>query len=171
MARPFAATTLQGTTGPEGLDPNADPQGRPGQHRHWSRQHISKPVIGLGASADEVMIDGWSKELAASMAQYGPDAKVVRQRLVFELQFGGGQALRYDKTLTGMDLDEVLSSKALVRRLDWATGRIDLRRLKPYMPAVGMNIAGDASPIPTTASEGCGLSRAHDAGGRGASPA
>ena len=70
-----------------------------------SRQ-ISKPVIELGATADEVMIDGWSKELAASMAQYGPEAMVVRQRLVFELQFGGGQALRYDKTLTGMDLDE-----------------------------------------------------------------
>lgn len=105
-----------------------------------SRQ-ISKPVIELGATADEVMIDGWSKELAASMAQYGPEAMVVRQRLVFELQFGGGQALRYDKTLTGMDLDEDQSSKALIRRLDWATGRLDLRRLKAYMPAVGMNIA------------------------------
>ncbi len=115
-------------------------------------RHISKPVIALGATADEVMIDGWSKELAASMAQYGPDAKVVRQRLVFELQFGGGQALRYDKTLTGMDLDEDQSSKALVRRLDWATGRIDLRRLKPYMPAVGMNIATCLSDA-TTASE------------------
>ena len=93
-------------------------------------RHISKPVTGLGASADETTIDGWSKELAASMAQYGPDANVVRQRLVFELQFGGGQALRYDKTLTGMDLDEDQSSKALVRRLDWATGRIDFRRLE-----------------------------------------
>ena len=105
-----------------------------------SRQ-ISKPVIKLGATADEATVDGWSKELAASMAQYGPEATVVRQRLVFELQFGGGQALRYDKTLTGLDLDEDQSTKALIRRLDWATGRLDLRRLKSYMPAVGMNIA------------------------------
>ena len=105
-----------------------------------SRQ-IMKPVLELGASADESTIDGWAKELAHSMAQYGPDAKVVRQRLVFELQFGGGQALRYDKTLTGLDLDDDQSSRALLRRLEWATGRLDLRRLKPYMPAVGMNIA------------------------------
>ena len=48
-------------------------------------RHISKSVVNLGATADEVMIDGWSKELAASMAQYGPDAKVVRQRLVLSL--------------------------------------------------------------------------------------
>ena len=47
-----------------------------------SRQ-ISKPVIKLGATADEATVDGWSKELAASMAQYGPEATVVRQRLVF----------------------------------------------------------------------------------------
>lgn len=105
-----------------------------------SRQ-ITKPVISLGASADENTVDGWARELAASLAQFGPDASVVRQRLVFELQFGGSQTLRYDKTLTGLDLDEDQTSKALLRRLEWATGRLDLRRLKSYMPAVGMNIA------------------------------
>ncbi len=105
-----------------------------------SRQ-ITKPVITLGSSADEATVDGWARELAHSLAQYGPEAQIVRQRLVFELQFGGGQALRYDKTLTGLDLDESQSSKALLRRLEWATGRLDLRRLKDYMPAVGMNIA------------------------------
>ena len=81
-----------------------------------SRQ-ISKPVTSLGASADETTVDGWAKELANSLAQYGPDANVVRQRLVFELQFAGGQALRYDKTLTGMDLEADQTSKALIRRL------------------------------------------------------
>ena len=104
-----------------------------------SRQ-ISKPVIKLGATADEATVDGWSKELAASMAQYGPEATVVRQRLVFELQFGGGQALRYDKTLTGWTWPRPIDQSA-----DSATGlghgRLDLRRLKSYMPAVGMNIA------------------------------
>ena len=105
-----------------------------------SRQ-ITKSVIPLGASADENTVDGWARELAASLAQFGPDATVVRQRLVFELQFGGNQTLRYDKTLTGLDLDDDQTSKALLRRLEWATGRLDLRRLKPYMPAVGMNIA------------------------------
>ncbi|MBH34737.1 MAG: hypothetical protein CMB74_04720 [Euryarchaeota archaeon] len=102
---------------------------------------ITKSVIPLGATADETTVDGWARELAHSLGQFGSDASVVRQRLVFELQFGGSQTLRYDKTLTGMDLDEDQSSKALLRRLEWATGRLDLRRLKSYMPAVGMNIA------------------------------
>ena len=102
---------------------------------------ITKSVVGLNATADENTIDGWARELAQSLAQFGSDASVVRQRLVFELQFGGSQTLRYDKTLTGMNLDEDQSSKALLRRLEWATGRLDLRRLQTYMPAVGMNIA------------------------------
>ena len=114
-----------------------------------SRQ-ISKPVVDLGASADETTVDGWAKELAHSLSQYGPDANVVRQRLVFELQFAGGQALRYDKTLTGTDLDADQTSKALLRRLEWATGRLDLRRLKSYMPAVGMNIAACLSDAKST---------------------
>ena len=33
-------------------------------------RHISKPVVELGATADEVMIDGWAKELSVSMAQH-----------------------------------------------------------------------------------------------------
>ena len=66
---------------------------------------------------------------------------MLRQRLVFEFQFGGNQTLRYDKTLTGMNLDDDQAGRALLRRLEWATGRLDLRRLANYMPAVGMNIA------------------------------
>ena len=105
-----------------------------------SRQ-IMKPVVSLGASADETTVDGWAKELAQSLAQFGPEANVLRQRLVFEFQFGGNQTLRYDKTLTGMNLDDDQAGRALLRRLEWATGRLDLRRLANYMPAVGMNIA------------------------------
>ena len=105
-----------------------------------SRQ-IMKPVTELGASADETTIDGWARELAQSLNQFGTSANIVRQRLIFEFQFGSNQALRYDKTLTGLDLDNDQSSRALLRRLDWATSRLDLRRIKGYMPAVGMNIA------------------------------
>ena len=105
-----------------------------------SRQ-IMKPVQKLGASADEAMIDGWAQELAQSLAQLGPESNVVRQRLIVELQFGASQTLRFDKTLTGLNLDEDQTARALLRRLEWATGRLDLRRMEHYMPAVGMNIA------------------------------
>ena len=105
-----------------------------------SRQ-IMKPVQMLGASADEAMIDGWAQELAQSLAQLGPESNVVRQRLIVELQFGASQTLRFDKTLTGLNLDEDQTARALLRRLEWATGRLDLRRMEHYMPAVGMNIA------------------------------
>jgi len=105
-----------------------------------SRQ-IMKPVQMLGASADEAMIDGWAQELAQSLAQLGPESNVVRQRLIVELQFGASQTLRFDKTLTGLNLDEDQTARALLRRLEWATGRLDLRRMENYMPAVGMNIA------------------------------
>ena len=105
-----------------------------------SRQ-IMKPVVSLEASADETTVDGWARELAHSLAQLGTGASVTRQRLVFEFQFAGNQTLRYDKTLTGMNLDEDQATRALLRRLEWATGRLDLRRLQSYMPAVGMNIA------------------------------
>ena len=105
-----------------------------------SRQ-IMKPVQMLGASADEAMIDGWAQELAQSLAQLGPESNVVRQRLIVELQFGASQTLRFDKTLTGLNLDEDQTARALLRRLEWATGRLDLRRIENYMPAVGMNIA------------------------------
>lgn len=105
-----------------------------------SRQ-IMKPVQMLGASADEAMIDGWAQELAQSLAQLGPESNVVRQRLIVELQFGTSQTLRFDKTLTGLNLDEDQTARALLRRLEWATGRLDLSRIANYMPAVGMNIA------------------------------
>jgi len=105
-----------------------------------SRQ-IMKPLLPLGASADESTVDGWAEEMAQALDQFGPGATVQRQRLVFEFQFKGNQTVRFDKTLTGLNLDADQASGALLRRLDWSTGRLDLRRLATYMPAVGMNVA------------------------------
>lgn len=115
-------------------------------------RHIMKPATSLDATADELVIDGWASELAQALTQIGPEAGVVRQRLVFELQFGGSQTLRYDKTLTGLNLDDDQNTRALLRRLEWATGRLDLRRLATYMPVVGMNIAS-CLPSATSADE------------------
>jgi predicted fused transcriptional regulator/phosphomethylpyrimidine kinase len=105
-----------------------------------SRQ-IMKPLLPLGASADESTVDGWAQEMAHALDQLGAGATVQRQRLVFEFQFKGNHTVRFDKTLTGLNLDADQASGALLRRLDWSTGRLDLRRLSTYMPAVGMNIA------------------------------
>ena len=102
---------------------------------------LMKPAFSLGASADEATVDAWARELAASLNQFGTNAKPIRQRLVFELQFGPNQSLRYDKTFTGLNLDEDQAAKAVLRRIEWATSRLDLRRIARYMPAVGMNIA------------------------------
>ena len=52
-----------------------------------------------------------------------------------------GQVLRFDKSLTGTDLDSDQEQTSLLKRLEWAVSRIDVNRLKEVMPAVGMNIA------------------------------
>jgi predicted fused transcriptional regulator/phosphomethylpyrimidine kinase len=71
----------------------------------------------------------------------GPQSNVIRQRLVVEFQFGGNNTLRFDKTLTGMDLDVDQEQRSLLRRLEWAVGRLDIRKISNAMPAVGLNIA------------------------------
>jgi predicted fused transcriptional regulator/phosphomethylpyrimidine kinase len=71
----------------------------------------------------------------------GPKSGVVRQRLVIEFQFTGNNTIRFDKTLTGMDLDQGQEQRALLRRLEWAIGRLDPKRISHVMPAVGLNIA------------------------------
>jgi len=105
-----------------------------------SRQIMKAPQE-LGATADEITIDGWAQEIAQSMAQMGNDLEVIRQRFIIEFQFTGNHNIRYDKTLTGLNLDEDQASRAVLRRLEWATSRLDLNRISSYMPAVGMNIA------------------------------
>ncbi len=104
-------------------------------------RHIQKPTVRLSASADEAMVDSWASELSQALASIGPDSDVVRQRLIVEMQFTGNQTLRFDKTLTGLDLDSGQLERALLRRLEWAIGRLDVNRIKHIMPAVGMNIA------------------------------
>ena len=77
----------------------------------------------------------------ATLSSIGPEANVLRQRLIVELQFSGQQTLRFDKTLTGLDLDSSQLERALLRRLEWAIGRLDVKRIQHILPAVGMNIA------------------------------
>ena len=105
-----------------------------------SRQ-MQKPPVSLNSSADEATIDGWSHELSLALNSMGPEAHVVRQRLVVEFQFTGNNTVRYDKTLTGLDLEEGQEQRALLRRLEWAAGRLDVRRIEHSIPAVGLNIA------------------------------
>lgn len=104
-------------------------------------RHVQKPTIQLSASADEAMVDSWASELSQALSSIGPNANVVRQRLIVEMQFGGNQTLRFDKTLTGLDLDSGQLERALLRRLEWAIGRLDVKRIQHTIPAVGMNIA------------------------------
>ena len=104
-------------------------------------RHIQKPTVELTASADEAMIDAWSSELSQALNSIGPNGEVVRQRLVVEFQFNPNHTIRFDKTLTGLDLDSGQEQTALLRRLEWAIGRLDPKRIANVIPAVGMNIA------------------------------
>lgn len=104
-------------------------------------RHIQKPTIKLNASADEAMVDAWGSELSQALTSIGPNSDILRQRLIVEFQFGPNQTLRFDKTLTGLDLDSGQQQRALLRRLEWAIGRLDIKKIEKSMPAVGMNIA------------------------------
>ena len=105
-----------------------------------SRQ-MQKTIRELGATADEATIDSWGNELSQALSSMGPGTQVLRQRFIVEFQFTGNQVLRFDKTLTGLDLEVDQNEHALIRRLEWAIGRLDARLLLPVHPKVGMNIA------------------------------
>ncbi len=114
-----------------------------------SRQyHRDAPA--MGPSADEVMVDGWANELANALDQNGEDVRVLRQRFIVELQLSGNQTLRYDKSLTGTDLTGDQADLALLRRLEWARGRLDPERLLSWIPAVGFNLAACAEQATST---------------------
>lgn len=102
---------------------------------------LGKPAPGLSATNDEVVVDDWAHELAESLHRIGARTDVLRHRIVVELTMSNNQTLRYDKTLSGEHMNEDQAMQAVVRRLEWATARFDVRRLKDYIPAVGMNIA------------------------------
>ena len=90
---------------------------------------------------DRSTIDGWAHEISMALRQLGPQSKPSRTRFVMEIAFAPGQVLRFDKSLTGNDLDSDQEQAALLKRLELAVSRIDINRLKEMMPAVGMNIA------------------------------
>ena len=95
----------------------------------------------MSGTSDESTIDGWAHEISMALRQLGPKAKPSRTRFVMEIAFAPGQVLRFDKSLTGTDLDSDQEQSSLLKRLEWAVSRIDVNRLKNRMPAVGMNIA------------------------------
>ena len=95
----------------------------------------------MAGTSDGSTIDGWAHEISMALRQLGPNAKPSRTRFVMEIAFAPGQVLRFDKSLTGTDLDSDQEQTALLKRLEWAISRIDVNRLKKKMPAVGMNIA------------------------------
>jgi len=108
-----------------------------------SRQyHRDAPA--MGPSSDEVMVDGWANEIATALHQHGEDVRVLRQRFIVEVQLSGNHTLRYDKSLTGTDLSDDQADLALLRRLEWARGRLDPAHIIPWMPAVGFNLAACA---------------------------
>jgi len=99
-----------------------------------------RPLPDLQGTSDEATIDGWAHEISMALRQIGPEPKPQRLRFVIEIAFGPGQVLRFDKSLTGSDLDSDQEQIALLKRLEWAVSRIDVSRLARWMPAVGMNI-------------------------------
>ncbi len=105
-----------------------------------SRQY-QKSMLALPGSADELTVDGWAKELAGGLFSVGQSEELLRQRFIVEFQFTGNQVLRFDKTLTGLDLEVDQNEHALIRRLEWAIGRLDSKLLLPVLPKVGLNIA------------------------------
>lgn len=105
-----------------------------------SRQY-QKAMAQLPGSADELTIDGWAREIAGGLHSVGQNEELLRQRFIVEFQFTGNQVLRFDKTLTGLDLEVDQNEHALIRRLEWAIGRLDARIILPVLPNVGMNIA------------------------------
>jgi len=102
----------------------------------WSQAEIAD-MLGSTQST----IDGWAHEISMALRQLGPKSKPSRTRFVMEIAFAPGQVLRFDKSLTGTDLDSDQEQTALLKRLEWAVSRIDVNKLKLQMPAVGMNIA------------------------------
>lgn len=134
-----------------------------------SRQY-QKTIARLSGSADELTVDGWAKEIAGGLLSVGQSEELLRQRFIVEFQFTGNQVLRFDKTLTGLDLEVDQNEHALIRRLEWAIGRLDSRLIMPVLPKVGMNIAAclnsastidDVAAVPGKITEVGGELRTH----------
>ena len=126
------------------------------QAQGWSQQNISS-MIGMTQStisrqrgrilpslkggADEAVVDGWATEMTQLLANLGPDAKLKQQRYVIEFVFDDGRNIRFDKILTGTDLDRGQARAGLLRRLEWITQRFVIPKIEKWQPAIGMNVA------------------------------
>ena len=77
----------------------------------------------MAGTSDQSTIDGWAHEISLALRQLGPGAKPSRTRFVMEVAFAPGQVLRFDKSLTGTDLDSDQEQTALLKRLEWAVSR------------------------------------------------
>ena len=130
------------------------------QAQGWSQQNISgmigmtqstisrqrgRPLPSLKGSADESVVDGWATEMTQLLSNLGPDAKLKQQRYVIEFLFDNGRNIRFDKILTGTDLDKGQSRAGLIRRLEWITQRFIIQKIKKWQPAIGMNVAACTS--------------------------
>ncbi len=130
------------------------------QAQGWSQQSISKmigmtqstisrqrgrPLPPLKGSADESVIDSWASEMTQLLSNLGPEAKLKQQRYVIEFLFDDGRNIRFDKILTGTDLDKGQTRAGLIRRLEWITQRFIIQKIKNWQPAVGMNVAASTN--------------------------
>ena len=130
------------------------------QAQGWSQQNISgmigmtqstisrqrgRPLPSLKGSADESVVDGWATEMTQLLSNLGPDAKLKQQRYVIEFLFDNGRNIRFDKILTGTDLDKGQSRAGLIRRLEWITQRFIISKIENWQPAIGMNVAACTS--------------------------
>ncbi len=130
------------------------------QAQGWSQQNISgmigmtqstisrqrgRPLPSLKGSADESVVDGWATEMTQLLSNLGPDAKLKQQRYVIEFLFDNGRNIRFDKILTGTDLDKGQSRAGLIRRLEWITQRFIISKIEKWQPAIGMNVAACTS--------------------------
>jgi len=126
------------------------------QAQGWSQQNISqmigmtqstisrqrgRPLPKLKGSADESVVDGWATEMTQLLSNLGPEAKLKQQRYVIEFLFDDGRNIRFDKILTGTDLDRGQARAGLLRRLEWITQRFVIPKIEKWQPAIGMNVA------------------------------
>lgn len=109
---------------------------------------MSKSAIPLESTVDEDTIDGWANELAEALENVDDPMRILRQRMIFEIQFGDQQTFRFDKSLVGKHIQAGQEEQALLRRLTWAVSKFDAERLQKYMPTVGMNLAA-CTPLAT----------------------
>jgi len=92
-------------------------------------------------SADADTIDAWSADLSKHLIVFGPNTKVLRQRMIMELQFEGGQTFQSNRTLTGIELEGGAVMASLLRQLEWSCSRLSVERMSNWSSAVGMNLA------------------------------